>query len=121
MVGRWPAAEVAPATQGGDVASETYGRQKTKPASAGNLNRVVLAAAAALDVSQVWEGDADAGDCPQVRGLRISGGDVTTTGTPYSFDHCDECGDPLEPESRLWGLCEDCEESPEKKPTEGGS
>jgi hypothetical protein len=27
---------------------------------------------------------------------------------PYRFDRCDECGDPLEPEARLWGLCPAC-------------
>ena len=37
---------------------------------------------------------------------------MSPTGTPYSFDRCDGCGGPLEPESRLWGLCPACERGP---------
>ncbi len=38
---------------------------------------------------------------------------------PFDFTRCDECGDALEPESRLFGLCADCEREirrPPKKP-----
>ncbi len=37
--------------------------------------------------------------------MPVSGRDVTT---PYQFDRCDECGTPLEPEARLYGLCGLC-------------
>jgi len=43
---------------------------------------------------------------------RNTGRPMTAPGTPYSFDRCDGCGGPLEPESRLWGLCPACERGP---------
>ena len=45
-------------------------------------------------------------------GLEIRSEPMSPTGTPYSFDRCDGCGGPLEPESRLWGLCPACERGP---------
>ncbi len=29
--------------------------------------------------------------------------------TTYDFSRCDDCGHPLEPEARLYGLCAQCE------------
>ncbi len=37
---------------------------------------------------------------------------ATLPETPYAFDHCDECGGPLEHEDRLWGLCASCQKRP---------
>jgi len=39
----------------------------------------------------------------------------------YDFSRCDECGAPLEPESRLWGLCPACQsaETPTPKAKAG--
>ncbi len=34
---------------------------------------------------------------------------MTSEGTINQFDLCDECGGPLKPEARLWGLCPRCE------------
>jgi len=70
---------------------------------------MVVATADAVDLPPVWCREADGRVGPQVSGLRLSGGDVTATGPTYAFDRCDECGAPLEPESRLHGLCSACE------------